>query len=165
MPAVRLGDRARGDANGMRLLCATLLAVPALAGCAGGGGDDRLSREEFVERATAICMRAEERIAELEEPASVAGLGDYAREARAITEEGVSELRELEPPEELEAGFRRYLESGDEVVALLGELEDAASAGDEAGARQVAEEIAESADAQGAARAAGIPGCESTEEG
>lgn len=160
---MRLRERALGDARGMGRLAAALVTAVALAGCA-GDGDDRLSREEFVERATTICMRAEERIAALEEPASVAELGGYARDAREITEQGVSDLRELQPPEELADGFRRYLESGDEVVALLGELEDAAAAGDEAEARRVAEEIAESADVQGAARAAGIPECESTDE-
>ena len=159
MPDARLPLRTCGDAKSMRRLCALLLTAAVLAGCA-GGEDERLSREEFVEQATAICARAEERIGELPQPASVAELGTYAREARSITAEGVAELRELEPPEELEDGLRRYLESGDEVVGLLGELEEAASAGDEAEARRVAEQIAESADAQEAARAAGIPDCE-----
>lgn len=143
----------------MRRICAAAALALALAGCA-GDGEERLSREEFVEQATAICTRAEERIGALEQPETVAELGEYAREARAITEEGVSDLRELEPPEDLEQGFRRYLESGDEVVALLGELEEAAESGDEAEARRVAEQIGESADAADAARAAGVPDCE-----
>lgn len=163
MPGVRLRRAARGDAEDMRRLVAALATAAALAGCA-GGEDERLSREEFVEQATAICARAEERIEELEEPESVAELGDYASEAAEITEAAVADLRGLAPPEELEPGFRRYLESGDEVVALLGELEEAAQAGDEAEARRVAAEIAETASVQDAARAAGIPGCESTDE-
>lgn len=137
----------------------TVLCALGLAGC-GGGGDDRLSRAEFVDRATAICARAEERIGELAEPGSVEELAAYAREARTITKDGVADLRELAPPEELEAGFDRYLESADEVVGLLDELEQAADSGDEAESRRIAAEIGASADAQDAARAAGIAACE-----
>jgi len=136
-----------------------LLALTlGIAGC--GGEDGRLSRAEFVDRATAICARAEERIGELAEPGSVDELATYAREARAITEDGVEDLRELEPPEPLEGGFDRYLESADEVVDLLGELERAAGAGNEEESRRIAGQIGTSAEAQDAARAAGIPACE-----
>ena len=45
-------------------------------------------------------------------------------------------------------------------MALLGELERSAAAGDEAEARRLSARIADAADAQAAARAAGIPACE-----
>jgi len=142
-------------------MCRSVLLLALALGVAGCGGEnERLSRAEFVDRATAICARAEERIGEPAEPRSVDELATYAREARAITEEGVGDLRELEPPEPLEGGFDRYLESADEVVDLLGELERAAGAGDEEESRRIAQQIGTSAEAQGAARAAGIPGCE-----
>jgi hypothetical protein len=142
----------------MRVLLPAVALAAAVAGCAGGG--ERLSREEFVVEATAICSRAEERVGALAPPETVEEVETYAREARAITEEGVSDLRELEPPQELEDGFDSYLEQADEVVALLGELERSAAAGDEAEARRISGRIADAADAQAAARAAGIPGCE-----
>ena len=142
-----------------------VLAVGLALGVAGCGDDERLSRTEYVDRATAICDRAEQRIGELREPASVEDLAEYARDARAITEEGVADLRELEPPEPLEDGFDRYLESADEVVGLLEELEDAAAAGDAAEARRIAGEIGESAEARDAARAAGIAACEEEGDG
>ena len=129
-----------------------------MGGCADGG--ERLSRTAFVEQATAICSRAEERVGALAQPESVEEVEAYAREARAITEEGVSDLRELEPPEELEDGFERYLEQADEVVVLLGELERSAAAGDEAEARRISGRIQDAAEAGAAARAAGIPECE-----
>jgi hypothetical protein len=142
---------------GIALCCA-----PGLAGC-GGDGDERLSRAEFVERATAVCVRAEERIGELAEPGSEDELAAYAREARAITEEGVADLRELEPPDQLEQGFDRYLERADRVVDLLEELEGAAEEGDSEAARRIAGQIGTSAEAQEAARAAGIAACENDE--
>ena len=138
---------------------AIIAAAAALAGCA-GGADERLSREEFAAQATAICARAEERLSALRAPENVAEVEGYAREAQSITEEGVDDLRGLEPPEELEEPFTRYLQQADEVVALLGELEDAAAAGDKTDARRLSARIAEAAEAKGAARAAGIPGCE-----
>jgi hypothetical protein len=148
----------------VRALPAALAAAAALAGCA-GSGDDRLSREDFVEQATAICDRAEERIGELDAPASVDELEAYAREARSITEEGLDDLEALEPPADLEAGFDRYLDQGNAVVGVLEELEGAAASGDEAEAQRLAGELAESADAQQAARDAGLPGCEDEGEG
>ena len=138
---------------------AIIAAAAALAACA-GEADERLSREEFAERATAICARAEERLSALREPENVAEVEGYARDAQAITQEGVDDLRGLEPPEELEEAFARYLQQADEVVALLGELEDAAAAGDDAEARRLSARIAEAAEARAAARAAGIPACE-----
>lgn len=146
----------------MRSVTLILGLALALAGC-GGDDDERLSRAEYVDQATAICERAEERIGELGEPATIEELGAYAREAQMITEEAVAGLGELEPPEQLEDGFDRYLERAEEVVELLGELEEAAEAGDEAAAARIAERIGESAEAQRAARAAGIAACEDDE--
>jgi hypothetical protein len=143
----------------MRAIAAATAAAAVLAGCA-GDADERLSRAEFVERATAICERAEERLRALDEPGSVAELEAYARDAGEITGTGVSDLRELEPPEQLEDGFERYLAAGEDVVALLDELQRAAAGGDEAQAREIAGRIGDRADAQAAARAAGIPACE-----
>lgn len=148
----------------MRRIWTLAAAAAVLAGCA-GTAEERLSRDEFVAEATAICTRAEERLDELDVPTGVDELEAYARDAREITAEGVDDLRALEPPEELEDGFERYLASGDEVVGLLEELEGAAADGDEAEARRLAERIAESADAQEAARAAGIPACEADGDG
>ena len=138
-----------------------LCCAPGLAGC--GGGGERLSRAEFVERATAVCARAEERIGGLAEPGSEDELAAYAREARQITADGVADLRELEPPEALEEAFDRYLERADGVVDLLEELEGAAEDGNSEDALRIAGQIGTSADAQEAARAAGIAACEDDE--
>ncbi len=133
-----------------------------LAGCGGDGdGDDQLTRAEFVEQATAICDRAEARLGELGAPGSIEELEAYASEAQTVTSDTVAELRELEPPEALEDGFDRYLARVEEVIGQLGELEEAAGAGNEAEASRIAGEIGDSAEAEDAARAAGLEACES----
>jgi hypothetical protein len=143
----------------MRRFALLVALAPALAGC-GGDGDEQLSRAEFVQQATAICDRAEERLRELGEPGSLEELEAYAREAQTVTNDSVADLRELAPPEQLQGGFDRYLERADEVIALLDELEQAAGSGDAAESSRIAGEIGDSTEAENAARAAGIPGCE-----
>ena len=140
-------------------LASLLLATVALAGC--GGGSDRLTREEFVEQATAACARVEERVDALGEPQSLAEVETLGRELRGALGDGLEELRELEPPEELAGPFERYLATGDDVLEQLDRLAEAASAGD----RAAVERAAAAGDELGRqaaelAAAAGIPGCE-----
>jgi hypothetical protein len=136
-----------------------LLSASVLAGC--GGGDDRLSRAEFVERATAVCDSFDERVDALGEPQSLAEIETLGQELGEILDEGLAELRELEPPEELEEPYERYLASGDEVADQLDELVAAAAAGDrEAVERAAADGEAISERAVALAEAAAIPGCE-----
>jgi hypothetical protein len=136
-----------------------LLAAVALAGC--GGDGERLTREEYVEQATAICARVEERVEALGEPQSPAEVETLGRELRDALGDGLDELRELEPPEELAEPFERYLEAGDDVVEQLDRLTAAAADGDRAGVERAAaagDELGRQA-AELAATAA-IPGCE-----
>ena len=117
-------------------LALVLLAL-ALAAC--GGGDDRLSRQELVSQADAICMDFERRIDELGEPQSLEALAEFAREAQPIFDEGLDELRELEPPEDLEETYGRWIATGDETADVLQELGEAAGDGDEAEVRRISE--------------------------
>ena len=140
-------------------LASLLLAAAALAGC--GGGSDRLTREEFVEQATAVCAGVEERVDALGEPQSLAEIEALGRELRDALGDGLEELRELEPPEELAEPFERYLASGDEVIEQLDRLIEAAAAGDRAAVeRAVAAGNELGRPAAELAAAAAIPGCE-----
>jgi hypothetical protein len=143
----------------MARIALVLVSAAALAGC--GGDDDRLTREEFTRQATAICDDLERRTEQVDEPRSPADVDDFAADLRAIVEDGLSDLRELRPPEDLEQPYERYLESGEELRAELERMAEAAADGDAAGVQAAVErgeELSESAG--GLARDAGIPGCE-----
>lgn len=113
-----------------------LAAVALAAGCGGGGdgggdgGGERLTAEEFVQQADAICADANEQIDELGEPQSMEELATMAAEAVSISEQSLDALNELVPPEEFQARFDRALELLDQQAALARTLVTAAENGD-----------------------------------
>lgn len=124
---------------GAAALAATGAAAAVLAGC--GGGDGRLSQEEFAERADAICRDVNERLDALPEPESFAEIVALVDEALPIQEEATRELRELRPPEDLEVPFARALELLDQEAELARELRAAAAAEDGQRIEEVVAEI------------------------
>ena len=149
----------------VRRLVPLALAALAAAAC-NGGGDDRLSKEEYVRRADAICARYDARLAKLPQPTNLAGLERTAGQALPIAREGVERLRALRPPEELDPKVRDWLARNDENVAKIGELQAAAQAGD---TRRVQELAAEAADnearADAIAKEIGLRDCAKRDEG
>ena len=123
----------RARVGAVAVLCAVALA----AGCGGGGdggengGGERLTAEEFVQQADAICADTNQQLDELNEPENVDDLAALAAEAVSISEQSVDALRELRPPEELQGQFDRALELLDQQNALGRELVTAAEDGDQ----------------------------------
>jgi hypothetical protein len=115
-------------------------AVLVFAGCGGDGGGDRLSREEFVSRADAICTRYEAKLDALGQPQNVEELSEFADKAVPIAEDGREELGELRPPENLQATYDAWLEQGDKAIDVVKRLRDAANDGDQAEIERIAEE-------------------------
>ena len=81
-----------------------VLVLAVLAGCGGGG-----SRESFVEDAADICRRSNERVQALGTPESFTDTLLYARQAEDAVRDQLEELRDLDPPAELEDDFEAYL--------------------------------------------------------
>lgn len=112
----------------MMARAALSLALAAALLVAGCGGDARLSRAKFVQRANAICDKYEQKVTR-----AMAGInpGDQSQLARAIDKalpvirEGNEELRALRPPRELQQRFDRWLRIADDEVAAAGQLRDA----------------------------------------
>jgi hypothetical protein len=110
----------------MRTLFAGLLLL-AVAGCGGGGGgSDRLTREELAKKADAICTEYESKVDALKDPQSFAELAAYAHSAHRALSDGLSDLRELEPPTDLESRYDSWVGAGDRALARIDELQKAA---------------------------------------
>jgi hypothetical protein len=124
-----------------------LLLVPLAAlavACGGGGGGDRLSREELQSRVNAICAKIDRRLQALGEPESIDEVAEFARKATRLAQDGVAELRALEPPEDDERQYDRFLAEGDRVVALSRRLERAAREADSEALEQILQEARDS---------------------
>jgi hypothetical protein len=109
----------------MRALVAGLLLL-AVAGCGGGGGDDRLTGEQLAEKADAICAEYERKVDALKDPQSFDQLAAYARSAHSALSNGLADLRELRPPADLESRYDSWVESGDRALGRIDELRMAA---------------------------------------
>lgn len=109
------------------------------AGC--GGDGDRLTREEFVSQAEAICEDYDARIEDLGEPENEEQLGEYTDELVRLVEEGVAEFRELRPPEELQDEYDRWMDSNEEAVDAARELDQAVEEQDSERLGQIATEV------------------------
>ena len=122
----------------MKRLVLALAAVGLLAGC--GGGEERLSRAEFVSQADAVCRKYEARLDALGQPTNVEQLRSFADKALPIAKDGREELGDLNPPEELEETYDAWLEHGDDAIDIVERLRDAAADGDQAEIQRIAQD-------------------------
>jgi hypothetical protein len=130
------------------------------AGCANGDGDGRLSRDEFIRRADAICVDYDARLARLGNPASIEELGRLARRALPIAREAVGKLRALRPPQELQRDVDRWLARNEDNVANIQAIGEAARAGDETRVQEIASAAsANEREADSLARQLGLRDC------
>ncbi len=133
------------------------LTLVLVAAC---GGDDRLSREEYLARADAICTKYEEKLAELGRPRSFEEAVAIGDEAIPLLRDGVDELKELEPPKELEARVDAWNALNERNVEFAEDLRDAAKRRDRARVRAVARATeANEQRADRAARDIGLRAC------
>ena len=124
-------------------LVGVALALGALLGAGCGGGDSGLSREELISQADAICAEYEQRTEELEQPQDLDDVEQFVGETRTLIQEGIDELRELEPPEELADDYNEWISQNEENLRLLEDLEAAAAAGDQAEVQELLTEAQE----------------------
>jgi hypothetical protein len=138
------------------VLASTFLATS----CSTDGEDNRLSRDEYVREADAICAEYDKRLSTLGDAKSLEQLAANAERALPIAEEGVGKLRELEPPEELAPRVNEWLERNDENVEKIEELQDAAREGDETRVQTIAADAADNErEADRLARRIGLRSC------
>jgi hypothetical protein len=120
---------------------AFLLLVLLVWGC-GGGGKDEVTAAELVQRADAICAKERSSFARIQShaPPNASVAADQTDELIKATQDASSQLRDLKPPQELEAEYDRYLQARDRVLDQMNRGKDAAEDRDSAayGAAQAA---------------------------
>jgi hypothetical protein len=112
----------------------------ALTGC--GGGSDRVSTAELVQKADEICGKERSSFGRIQAhpPPNASVAADQTDELIKVTADANSGLRDLRPPEELESAYDRYLEARDRALDQMRRGKEAAEDQDSAdyGAAQAA---------------------------
>jgi hypothetical protein len=111
----------------MRTRAAALVLMLPLAACGGG-----LSKSELVKEGDAICARVNREVAKEPDPKSAADLERLAKRTVEISEPAIEDMEALEPPEELQADFDRFVASLKRQRDLTRRIGDAAGEGDTA---------------------------------
>ena len=121
---------------------AASIALAAGAGCGGGDGD-RLTREELVSQADAVCAEYEGELEALAEPESLADFERLVQDAKPIVENGIESLRALEPPEDLEEEFDEWISRNEENVGAIEDLQEAVADRDAQRIQELVRQIGE----------------------
>lgn len=99
-------------------------------GC--GGGPEDVTAEELVSEGDEICRLGQERFAEIQ-PHLPVNASEAVEQTKALEQEAEDELnalRDLNPPDELEASYTRYLEVRGQALEFFRRGVDAAEAQD-----------------------------------
>jgi hypothetical protein len=125
----------------VRLVLATIAVLAVATACGGGGGGgDRLSKEEFQQRANAICQRYDEKIKAIGSPTSPADIPAFVEKGVPLLQQGIAELRALQPPEELQHDYDRMLDETEKAIPAARKLADAAAKQDAAAVQEAIRE-------------------------
>jgi hypothetical protein len=126
--------------NGRRAWALGIVATLLVAAGCGGGGGDRLSEAELREQGNAICAKYQEQIDALETPSAVEDIPGYVEEAAPIVEREIDELKELDPPEDVQETFDEMIAEAEKTLVAGRELSEAAEQNDEAAIEQALDE-------------------------
>ena len=144
------------------------VALVLVTGC--GGGGDRLTKDEFVRQANAVCAKYEQRVQSL---MSGVPAGDEKQLASSIEKvlpvirKGNDELRSLRPPESLQSSFDRWMGIADAEVTAAQNLRNALRSSDQQATQDAFEELQSKDVAQDrlARQELGLIGCASGSSG
>jgi len=111
----------------MRPAATALAAAAAGTALLSGCGSSRLSHDDFVERADAVCSRYDAAVRKLRSPQTLTEVERYTRRVIPIYGKALTELAALEPPNEDVASFRAWLRADRRIAADLEALAAAAA--------------------------------------
>jgi hypothetical protein len=105
----------------------------AAAGC--GSSKQQLSATELAQKADAICRAEQAKFDQIQAhpPANAQVAADQTKELIEVTGAASSDLRDLEPPDQLSGPYDAYLRSRDDAVDEMKRGQDAADNQDSAG--------------------------------
>jgi hypothetical protein len=129
-----------------RALGLALFFACLAAGC-GGGGEGRLSQEEFRQQANAICEKYDKKIQALGSPQSPADIPAYVQKGIPLLRQGIAELRALNPPADVEDDYNRMLDETAKAIPAAEKLADAAEKNDAAAVQDAIKEGQQADDA------------------
>jgi hypothetical protein len=144
-----------------RALVILTLALALLTGCGGGddgGGGDALSKDDFVSQANKICREGEQKIseattaaqAEIEQAKTTEDqqkvVADVLEDTAKQYDPYLERLNDLEPPQELAAGWDKFLAGVGDAFDLIPELADATRDGDREKLEDLTDEFTNIAD-------------------
>ncbi len=140
-----------------------------VAGCgSSGGGGARLSQEEFVQQADAICSEAEKKQAGIDVPSISASpsdaeldkFADALDQGVALTRDQIDKLRALNPPENADAAWGKTVDQLDASMDEVDKASAAARDGDAAGlAKSLNDASAKAETATQSAKGLGLKVC------
>jgi hypothetical protein len=120
-----------------RGLLALVLLLALASGC-GHGGEKRLSKEEFAQRADAVCRRTNRLTQPASTPTTMPALARLAERSLPPLDRARRDLRRLLPPEDEQATVRAWLRQLVLLRADAVRIRDRARANDAKGVRTVA---------------------------
>jgi hypothetical protein len=140
-----------------------------MAGCGPFGDDDdadggggTLTAEQFAHQGDEICASSQGQVAEVQRhpPTSRQESVRFAGSLIEIFDEEVARLTELDPPENRQIAFDRYLDAREEAIGLLERGRQAAEENDPRGYADAQAEVASGqVERAELAREAGLTGC------
>jgi hypothetical protein len=120
-----------------RGLLALLLLLALATGC-GSGGEKRLSKEEYAQRADAVCRRTNRLTQPATTPTSMPALARLAERSLPPLDRALRDLRKLRPPEDEEPTVRAWLNQLKLLRADVARILAGARANDARGVRATA---------------------------
>jgi chromosome segregation ATPase len=102
------------------------MAIALVAGCGGGGGGTRLTKEEYASKADAICGKYNRQVRDLSNPQNLSELEKVADQTLSILANAITDLKKLNPPASEQAKADQWLSQVENLKEDLAEIRDGA---------------------------------------
>lgn len=102
------------------------MAIALVAGCGGGGGGTRLTKEEYASKADAICGKYNRQVGDLSNPQNLSELEKVADQTLSILANAITDLKKLNPPASEQAKADQWLSQVENLKEDLTEIRDGA---------------------------------------